>query len=357
MSEAGLGHNNPPGPVPPDVSRVLADLKLRHPIAARLAELTKSAGDSPETLKDETQATDVQDLIRQMTTAKAQWKATRGVEKEPWATIADAVFGYFKTPEDTLDGWLKKLKPRHTKWLEDKAAEEEAAREALAKAERETAERALAEAAEAENRRLAAIEKEKEAEREKQRAIEAEENARWDKIWAEARVELAVYDAARATEAAEQERIRQAGLDAQAAADAAERDRKAAIGDQRAARGDARNARAVQETAARTETLSMGKAERSDARGERIERQLETATDADLSRTRSGMGTVGSLTGRWEKEVIDRGKIPLERLRGYLHPDAVDAAITLYMRDNRTEQGIAPLEGVKFHWVPDSRIT
>lgn len=441
MSDPGIGHNLGPDLLtPPTVENIGLDLAKRYPdVAKRLKELEGAAKKVPKELKTEDDATATQDLLRQLAVAKKQWGAARGVEKEPWQTVADAVFGFFKKPEDTVAGLINDIKPRHTEWLAAKAAREKAERERKANEERERARLAEEEARAAEARARKAEQDEREAREREAEAIRREDEAREDRMWAEARAELAKWEERKALERkaereeqdrrertadkklltvltreanalskkddddtlTEDERARykaligrngeirmlqirleraeegiltreqrnelraeEANLNRlqaereknQRKAEEAARRARAAVSVQSDARAEVREARSEVREATRDANLFDQQAERSDSRADRIERRLNSATDADLSRTRSNV-TVGSLTGRWEFEVLDRDAIPLERLRGYLHPDAIDAAITLYARDNRTEQGIPPLEGVKFHWVKDSRIT
>ena len=439
--EVGLGHNNPPETLaPPTPESISEDLAKRYPeVAKRLKELQGAAAKVPATIKTEGVAKDVQDLLKQCAVAKKTWAATRGVEKEPWQTAADTVFEFFKSPEETVAGLIADLKPRHTDFLARKAAAEKAEREAKAKAEREAAEKKVREAAEAEARRVAAEKEAADAREREAEAIRREDEAKQDRMWHEARAELAQWEENKALERrkarqaqekierqadkrrlteltreakvlgkkddagilsdddrdryrqligdngeipmlqkrlqdaedgvlspeeVEQLRAEEQDLAALRAerrvnhekAEAAKRAARAAADDQSEARADIREAKSDVQVADRQASLSLQDAERLEGRADRMDRQLNKATDADLSRTRGNRGTVGSLTGRWEPEVVDRDAIPLDRLRGYLHPDAIDAAITLYARDNRTEQGIPPLPGVKFHWVKDSRI-
>ena len=59
--------------------------------------------------------------------------------------------------------------------------------------------------------------------------------------------------------------------------------------------------------------------------------------------------------------MIDRDKIPLEALRAYLHPDAIDAAVTRFMNAHRPELGTGRdfsdlLPGVSFYQDQTSRV-
>lgn len=493
MSDATLPpktHNNPPVSVPNEAD-LLDDLKTRYPdVEKRMDELEAAAKTFPERITDDENAGKLQDLLRQMSVAKAQWKSTRGVEKRPWDGLAKVVMNFFGSKEEKIDELVAKLKPVHTRYLEDKAEEERIRREDAARKQREEADKAAKAAAEAEERRLAAVKAEeeanaraeqarKDAEAAETRRLEALERARLAKE-AEDRAERERKDRDRAerevnatnirelkallktadklaakaeeapdrvadVEAAELDELinaggkigtvasklaaslllddeeketlsqtrtrlaawrnaRDAGLqvvenkkqaaarekaekaraaeDARLAADAKRRrgeedarlkaatearekaeaeaakareDAKNAKAEVRDARAEAREAFDDQRDAAKDHRQLSGQAEKNEKRADRMETKLEEASDAELSRTR-GSGSVGSLSGRWDFTVNNREAIPLERLRGYLHPDAVDAAITKYMRDNRTTQGVPPLDGVEFYWNPDGRI-
>jgi hypothetical protein len=296
----GIGGNNPP--ITEDELR--AELQARHAnFDARYEELNGAAATVPARIADEDTAGKLQDLLKQIRTETDAIEASRVTEKKKWSTLADCAHAFFKRKDDQFAKLAAVLKPRLTKYLQDKRDAEERARREAAERERREAERKRAEALAAEEKRLAAERKARE-EREKAERAKAEGDAK-------------------------------AARDARLRAQAAERSAEAAT-----VHAD----------------VASEQAAKSDARAERIEDRLATATDADLSRTRGERGTVGSLTGSWQMRVVDREKIPLALLRGYLNPDHVDVAIRRYMRDNKLENQIAPLDGVEFYWQPDSRV-
>lgn len=501
MSEepiAGPGHNQPPVSIsPPPEGDVLSDLRARHPaVDETLKKLLASAATVPEKITDDETAGKVQDLLRQMKLAKKTWGAARGVEKAPWQDLADAVFNYFKKPEDALDKAIKDITPRHTAYLEEKAAAETRRREEEARKEREAADKVRREAEEAAERkrqaeaeeaaareRAAAAERAREEaerrrkeEEEKAKAAKAEaerlererkerdeaerqqnsrtlremkshhktaaklaEKAREGKI---AEVEVAELDelileggkigtlgakllhsslldegelddiaamrnelgvwrkerSARVAEAEEREaaerrrkaeeeaekraaderarrdaerkadeeraaKARKEREEAEAAAFKAKEEKKRADAEARAARTDARDAFAEQKEAAKSEKTLGEQADRTERRADRMDRKIENASDADLSRTRSDRGTVGSLSGRWAWDIRDRPALlaTLGPLGPHLNPDAVDAAVTKWMREHQGTftgervEGLLP--GVVFDWEPESRIT
>lgn len=488
-------HNAPPI-TPPTPVELEGDLKARYPqLAERLAELQASAAGVPEKIEDEDTAGKVQALIRSMTVAKAQWKAARGVEKEPWSTLADVAFAFFKKAEDIVTPTLDALKAKLTVFLEAKAEAERFAREEKLKAQRAEAERLAAESAAAEARRLAAEKAEREARQREEtaraeaaaaekrkeeaearaaaaRAEEkrlAEEKAarlavekkdrvadlqemtslvlkaeqlieieliaqadadavktlhgligsgcdiailndriarsaatldasvlsRREALWARVtllRAKLAgilldkenadraerrrIEDAERAERlrAESEQRVREQAIaqEAEEAARArrqkAEEDAAAASAASKAAKSDVkgalaqqRTARADQKEAAGEERETFRAAEKSDARANRMERGLQGASDADLSRTRGEHGTVGSLASRWSCTVIDRTAIPLDRISQYFDDSVLQAAAFRYMREHQGRWGDREivddeLPGVVFERIPDARV-
>lgn len=173
--------------------------------------------------------------------------------------------------------------------------------------------------------------------------------------------------------AAEREAKRKADNDAAAAArearDIAEAEAKAARADATAAKKEAREAsedaneaHAEVKQAAKDEASANKGAEKLEARAGRAERNLENASSADLTRTRSELGTVGSLSGRWTYVVEDRNVLTayFGPLGQYLAPDAMDAALHRYKMQNQGTWIETPtrteVPGVFFENVPESRI-
>lgn len=173
------------------------------------------------------------------------------------------------------------------------------------------------------------------------------------------RAEREAATARRLEREAEEEKLRLAReerLAEEALAAAAKQEKKDAQAEVREARTEQREARGDVREADKEARVTGAAAERTEARVDRMERKLDNATDADLSRTRGEHGTVGSLTGRWHVQSVDHNTVDLERLRGYLMPAAIDAAVYRYMQANRTQNEITPLTGAEFEWIPDSVI-
>lgn len=181
---------------------------------------------------------------------------------------------------------------------------------------------------------------------EQARQAVAAENRMWDDAYAE----LALYDARKATE------------QSSAKADQVKSDARDAVLDVRDARtAGTAAAKAGKQAAKDLKTLGAD-ADRAANRADRIEDRLENSTDADLSRTRGDLGTVGSLTRSWKYRVVDR-----DALRGacgvlgpHLTDDAMDGAVFRWMRLNQAdfkgERAEGLLAGVVFVYEQGERI-
>lgn len=169
-------------------------------------------------------------------------------------------------------------------------------------------------------------------------------------------------DARRKADEAAATAAREARDKAEAEAKAARADATAAKNEAREASEDANEAHADAKQAARDEASAVKGADKLDARAGRAERSLENATSADLSRTRSELGTTGSLAGRWNYVVEDRNALVayFGPLGQYLNPEAMDAAVHRYKMQNQATWTETPhrteVPGVFFENVPESRI-
>lgn len=178
--------------------------------------------------------------------------------------------------------------------------------------------------------------------------------------------------------AAEERRLRREADEAAAAK--AKKDREEAEAEAARAKADAREAhnglRAAQDDQdeasreqrqAEREGSQIGKqAGKVERRAERLSDKASGASDADLSRSR-GDYSVASGTRRWTWRYKDRNATvaKLGILGPYIHPDAIDAAVTKYMRQNQGEWGNhkaseffedPAVPGVIFEYVPDARV-
>lgn len=200
--------------------------------------------------------------------------------------------------------------------------------------------------------RLSAKDRKKRAAEEKKRQ---EEEARAAELRRRAREE----DERRSTAAkAERERLE---AEAQKARDEAKAARKDACD----AADEADEAVAEQREHGRAAAQTGKQADKIERRADRMDSRLANSSDADMSRTRGDYST-GSLSGRWSWRVKDRDALvaTLGVLGPYIHVDAVDAALTKFMRQHQGEwadqrkAGVVEgkLPGVIFDWVSDSRI-
>lgn len=329
---------------------------------------------------------------------------------DAWFTLKQLILS--QSDKKKPPGWKEKLTSRIDVWLEEKAAAERARREEEARKERERAEELARQAAAAEREKLAAQKKLEEEQRKLAEAEAARLKAIEDARIAEAKAAAAKAEAARIErqrkidEEAEKERRRlQAIEDARIAREreeqriadeVAEAQRKAARQAEEKRIAEAKAKREAEEKelarlkaireeeeikatrantqaseARREETLA--KASVKEAAGEFREASKDTkdllnqavraekradkmddaagARDSDLAQTRSDLGTVGTLATTWKYRITDYEKIDLEKLRLFLNPDAVGAAIHKFMMT-----GNRSLSGVEFYEDTSARV-
>lgn len=401
---APIGHNRPPIERPAKPIDIHADLDVRYPhIDTRAKELTAVAESVPEVIGDDDTCGKAQELVKQIRVHASTCKATRKIEKEPYDDGGKAVSGWFSKRFEALDGDLKdKVTLRIDSYLKKKEDEERIRREDEARKAREEAERRLKEAAEAEQKRIEAeaaaerarVEEERakaEKERQLKEAREAEERARvareQEKIAEAARKEREAREAREALErkaaaarqaeideaeiakraeeeierrrlAAEARAAEQAKIDAlRKEREAEERkaeEARAAAADERRKQREAEEARQVASTeakdAGKDERTAFKAAERHDKQAIRHDAAAQGSA-ADLSRTRSEYGVVGTLAERWTYRIVDLDKVPLERLRPFINPDAIDAAVFRFMQSGQRD-----LPGVIFEKAKEARV-
>lgn len=395
---AGLGHNLPPEStevVPPKtIQEQLAE--AHKALTDRYTELMELASAAPAEVKTEEVFAPLSDLLKAGRAYLAMSEAARKIENEESRKRTAMIDTWFKNPAERLTLAMKAVKERTDVYLDEKKASEEKRRK-------------------------------DEADRKAQAARDKAEDA----LWADARRELALYDAAKAEERATAERLRKEAaarrtdhlrehakrlkgveaylaeraerrrLKAAAAAAAAikaaadERARLEAEGEHRLAQEAAdrraeeeaarveearvRNAAELEtakketQAARRAETKAAGQADtlfeaaddhgeeaeelggaaaRLGKRAERAERHANAAP-ADMSRTRSEMGTTSSITKTWKVTNIARDDLDLNMLRGFLHPDAVEVAVRGYMMAHRNDAGGPALKGATFEQVEE----
>lgn len=352
--EAVMGDNRPP------VS-LTEDLQARYKgMLDQFAELTDAASQAPEKIADDITHAKVLELIKKMRVLEKQADGTREIEREPHAQKVAEVNGFFKSRIDPLKTLRERLNERHEAYSKAKAEAEKRRLEEEAERRREAERQALIAAAAAERKKREAEEAQRKAEEEARQAESARQRAVAEQKAAEERVATAkaeearlaakrVADAAAAAkqkeldEAAAAEREAQRKADAEAAA-AAKANRQAeeaaalkskesaaaALKDQREAETAAAAARQDAKSAGRDERSALNEAVREDRRATKIEDKAE-GPEADLARSRSEHGAVGTLTRHWTCRVVDRDKIDRAALWPHINGEAIEAALWKWM--------------------------
>lgn len=307
---AGPGHNS--GLIPGN-AEVLRSIEDRHaPLFERADELLASEQriprDKDENLfcPDTAWEKNLTELVRQIQGANKSLDLARAAEKQPYDDLASAVHGKFREIMDQLVDPRTRggngLKQRVERALTD--FKERVRQELIRKAEEEA----------------------------KKRRAEESERA-MDQLWADARVELAEYDARKAAEAAARKRnpeVKAAALEAASMAaqqvDAAHQDAGAAA----VAAAGASNARAIAE-----EPLKAPASDLTRARSASATSSLREYVDyRDVDHNRLPASQLWAFISTAEKEKAIRGYIKL-------HADAIKERL----KANPNDQ---PMNGVEF---------
>lgn len=204
VAKATPGHNRPPVEAP-DEATLKAMLEEAYPEAEKtMLEMEAAAKDVPKTIPvdDAELAGKVSLLLKKAADNRNDWDAIGVKRARPWKAAGNIVRNWFKSKEDRCDALIKDLKPRHTKWLEDKAEEEQREADARAEAAAKLAAEKKFDADWAEALVELAEYNARKHREDQERARLAEEEAREDLMWAEAREELMAYDARKAEERA-----------------------------------------------------------------------------------------------------------------------------------------------------------
>lgn len=333
-----IGGNSPPSPI----EALVAQLTETHaPLMARCEQLMDLESRLPAEMDDDWEAK-ISDAIKSCTKFVRNSEVTRLDANEPHRALIAATDGFFKGLSDKVEGLKKKMTAQYlTPYQQQKAdavrrQREEEARQAKARANEEERQR-RAEAA-----RLAEIKRHEDAAKaaEARRAEEARQ--------AEARAQEAKAAAARQAAEAVNKKQRDAAAAAQKKADdeAAEIRRKA---DEDRATAQAEQDRLAAERAEQERITREARDKVTAAREEQdTARMASTVKAAELSRTRSGTGSVASLRTVWKHEVVDEQAVPRLYLR--VHEPSIVAAI----RAATTDDGKCPLtiDGVRIY--PDT---
>ena len=296
----GIGHNLPAD----QAEEIAAQLPIDYAeLVARHAELMEAQENAPTVIDDEDAKERALDHVKSLTTLRKRAEALRVDLKEPHLSAGRAVDGFFVPLRDDCDKASKQAKAPITVYDDRKAEALRIEREEEARREREEADRLRREAEERE--RVAREEEERRqrelAEAEAQRKREADERA----------AAIQNEEDLKAAEAREREDAKTKKLEEQQAA----RDQRA----------DDKVAREANKEAARADRTAH-KAERHAG-----------ANDAELSRTRSQHGAVGSLTSKWTGEVAKIDDLDLDALRFHINPDALDIAVRNFVRGGGRE--------------------
>lgn len=381
-----LGGNNPP-------EDLVAELRDRHKVLFdQFLELTDAASQVPEKIDNDITHAKILELSRKMRTVMAQADSVRKIEVEPFKDKVDAVNGVFKSRIEPLKALREKIDKMHEDYSLAKAATEKRRLEEEAEKRRIESERLAQQAAEDERRRLEAQRLREEEERkareaeaarakavedrriaeeaaekarlegiamaERRKVAEAEEVLRRQKVKeqqeldqkadeerkAEAAVQKEAHDKRmsemRAEEDAAKERRRVADEEANAARAVADAERRK----QREAEEQAALAKRDEKSAGRDSRDALDAAVRQDKQAGRIEEKI-SGPEADLARSRSEHGAVGTLTRRWECRLIDRTKVDIVTLAPFINEDAISAAGYKWMmaqaQENRSMAGFA----------------
>lgn len=94
---------------------------------------------------------------------------------------------------------------------------------------------------------------------------------------------------------------------------------------------DARRAQARQRHQEVADALSK-EADQADNMAQAMETEIEATKPADLARTRSNQGTLSTLKSEWVFAIEDLEAVPLDKLRPYLHREAIEKAIRAFVR-------------------------
>lgn len=360
----------------------------------RLDELASADALVPAVITSDEDEGKAQDLVMQCKKTVKHAEAMHKLEKEPFDKAVKEIKSTFAIPIERVEKVAKAIIERLDVYKEKKAADERRRREEEARRQREESERLQREAEEAERRQREAAEARRLEEERARKAQEERERAEREAREARERAERLREEQARLEEERRQRKIRdeqeaaaKAERDAEAEArrkaeeeahakrmaelkaQRAEEDRKAAesrvaaqkaLEERREAEAAAAAAKRDEKSAARDAGNNLDDAVRMEKRANRLDDAAQ-ASESDLSRGRGEYGSVGSRVTTWKWRMLNRDDVPLETLRAYLHPDAIDAAVTRYMNAHRPELGTGRdfndlLRGVEFFQEQTTRV-
>lgn len=381
-----IGHNKPP---------LAVEVRERHKdLFIKLEELADAHELVPSVILDDEMEGAAQDVYKKCKIAVKTATAMHKLEKEPYDAAIKELKATFAIPSEKVEKSADIILKRLDAYKEKKATEERRRREEEARKAAEEAARKQREAEEADRKRREAEEARRQEEERARKAQEERERAEWEAREARERAERLKEEQirlererkereAREAEEAKLRALRNAEEEARRKAEKEEHDRrmeelkkqreeeeaKARVAREEAAKALAER-RAAEEAAAAAKREEKAFGREADhnledaVKLERRSAKLEGAanvSEAELSRGRGDYGSVGSRTTFWTWRMIDRDRVPLEALRAYIHPDAIDAAVTRFMNAHRPELGQGRdmndlLPGVEFYRDTQTRV-
>lgn len=359
----GIGDNRPPETIADELAvKYAADIAVLND-AIGAAERAPGKIDDND---DET-AGGVIELVKKMRTVELKIEKYKDLELEQPKKVVEQIRGFFTKTVERSEVLRKKLNAVHKDYADRKAAaekkrleEEEAKRREEAEAARRRQQAAAdtkrdAQFAFDEMNRLARDATEARASaqtgQELANAVLAEAKAALSKVKAEVASKAAEYanrELDGTAVSAEEKASAKADLEARLAAsrkavsDAedelrAARQRALAAKEEERRRDEEARAAARQVTAAiRDEKGHADEATRHERVADKIAAKVD-GPEADLARTRSIHGAVGTLTRRWTATVVDRAALDKEALWPFIQGDAISAALWKWMQTQPPE--------------------
>jgi len=381
-----IGHNKPP---------LAVEVRERHKdLFNTLEELASADLIVPSVIGDDEQEGAAQDVYKKCRIAVKTAAAMHKLEKEPYDQSLKELKATFAIPSEKVDKAAENILKRIDAYKEQKAIEERRRREDEARKAAEEAARKQREAEEADRKRREAEEARRQEEERARKAQEGRERAEREAREARERAERLKEEQARLEQERKErekreaeERAKKAQLDAEleakrkaereehdrrmaelkaqreeeeAKAKAAREEAAKALAERRAAEDAAAAAKREEKAAAREADHNLEDAVKLERRSAKLE-GAANASEAELSRGRGDYGSVGSRATFWTWRILDRDQIPLEALRAYINPDAIDAAVTRFMNAHRPELGQGRdmndlLPGVEFYRDTTTRV-
>lgn len=329
-SRHGIGGNNPPDPI--EVLRT----HLRETytdLSKRFADIMAMADRLPAEMDDDAEAK-LTEAIKVCTKFTRNAEVCRLEANEPHRALIAATDGFFKAMSDRVDGLKKKMNSEYlTPYQQEKADREKRRRAEEARAAAELAaqkerERKAEEARLAEIRRKEEAER-REAERQAREAREAEQRRKEEAAAEIRRAEEEKKEAARkiaeAKAAKDKEAADKARAEKEAAQRALEEAKEKKRQDDAAAKAEADRValeeakerirladerREQQRIADKARDDAAAAAQRANAT-----KKAASASQAEISRTRTDLGAIASLRTVFEHEVTDHDQVPRQYCR------------------------------------------